>query len=87
MAGSASATAVIRAVNRRPEPVVFVLWGGYAQKKAPLVDTSRHVIVQSAHPSPLSARTGFFGSQPFSKINAALRSTGAPEIHWQLPDL
>jgi uracil-DNA glycosylase len=78
--------AVIRAVNRRTEPVVFVLWGGYAQKKAPLVDTSRHVIVQSAHPSPLSARNGFFGSKPFSKINAALRSAGAPAINWQLPD-
>jgi uracil-DNA glycosylase len=51
------------------------------------VDTSRHVIVQSAHPSPLSARNGFFGSQPFSKINAALRSAGTPEIKWQLPDL
>jgi uracil-DNA glycosylase len=79
--------AVIRAVNSRPEPVVFVLWGGYAQKKVPLVDTARHVIVQSAHPSPLSARNGFFGSKPFSKINTALRATDKPVIDWQLPNL
>src|SRR5258706_12246871 len=79
--------AVIRAVNSRPEPVVFVLWGGYAQKKVPLVDTARHVIVQSAHPSPLSARNGFFGSKPFSKINTALRATGKPVIDWQLPNM
>ncbi|HLY31084.1 MAG TPA: uracil-DNA glycosylase family protein, partial [Ktedonobacterales bacterium] len=68
-------------------PVVFVLWGGYAQKKASLIDTSRHVIIQSAHPSPLSARNGFFGSKPFSKINAALRAANEPEIDWQIPDL
>jgi uracil-DNA glycosylase len=79
--------AVIRAVNSRPDPVVFVLWGGYAQKKVPLVDTARHVIVQSAHPSPLSARNGFFGSKPFSKINTALRATGKPVIDWQLPNM
>jgi uracil-DNA glycosylase len=79
--------AVIRTVNSRPEPVVFVLWGGYAQKKVPLVDTARHSIVQSAHPSPLSARNGFFGSKPFSKINAALQAAGKPAIDWQLPNL
>ncbi len=79
--------AVIRTVNAKPTPVVFVLWGGYAQKKASLVDTSRHTIIQSAHPSPLSARNGFFGSKPFSKINAALRAAGEPEIDWQIPDL
>ena len=79
--------AVIRAVNAKIDPVVFVLWGGYAQKKLPLIDTSRHVVVQSVHPSPLSARNGFFGSQPFSQINAALRTFGTPEIDWQIPDL
>jgi uracil-DNA glycosylase len=79
--------AVIRAVNAREDPVVFVLWGGYAQKKRALIDTSRHTIIQSAHPSPLSANNGFFGSRPFSAINAALRATGKPEIEWQLPDL
>ncbi|HEU5369010.1 MAG TPA: uracil-DNA glycosylase [Ktedonobacterales bacterium] len=79
--------AVLRKVNEKPDPVVFVLWGAPAQKKLALIDTTRHMIVQSAHPSPLSARNGFFGSKPFSKINAALRSAGKPEIDWQLPDL
>ena len=79
--------AVIRTVSARESPVVFVLWGGYARKKVPLVDASRHTIVESAHPSPLSARNGFFGSRPFSKVNAALAAAGEPEIDWQLPDL
>ena len=79
--------AIIRAVNDKPDRVVFVLWGAYARKKAPLIDTRRHVIIQSAHPSPLSASNGFFGSRPFSKINAALREAGKPEIDWQIPDL
>ena len=79
--------AVIRQVNAKAEPVIFVLWGGYAQKKLPLLDTSRHVVVQSVHPSPLSARNGFFGSRPFSQINAALRASGGTEIDWQIPDL
>ena len=79
--------AVIRTLNAKTEPVVFVFWGGYAQKKVPLIDTSRHTIVQSAHPSPLSARNGFFGSKPYSQINAALRAAGKPEINWQIPNL
>ena len=79
--------AIIRAVNDKPDRVVFVLWGAYARKKAPLIDTSRHIIIQSAHPSPLSASNGFFGSRPFSKINAALRAADKPEIDWQIPDL
>jgi uracil-DNA glycosylase len=79
--------AVLRAVGEKGDPVVFVLWGGYARKKTGLIDTSRHVIIESAHPSPLSARTGFFGSRPFSKINAALRAAGKREIDWQLPDI
>ena len=78
---------VIRHVSARPDPVVFLLWGGYAQKKLPLIDTSRHLVVQSVHPSPLSARNGFFGSKPFSQINTALRGWGKPEIDWQIPDL
>ena len=78
---------VLRAVSAKPEPVVFVLWGGYARKKASLIDTDRHVIIESAHPSPLSARSGFFGSRPFSKINAALRGAGKREVDWQLPDI
>lgn len=79
--------AIIRAVGAQERPVVFVLWGGYAQKKLKLIDTARHAVIQSAHPSPLSARSGFFGSRPFSKINAALRAAGRPEIDWQLPDI
>jgi uracil-DNA glycosylase len=78
---------VIRVVNAKESPVVFVLWGNYAQKKKALIDEDRHVIIQSAHPSPLSARNGFFGSHPFSKINQELRQMGKPEINWQLPDL
>jgi uracil-DNA glycosylase len=78
--------AVIRAMSAKDEQVVFVLWGGYAQKKIKLIDADRHVVIQSAHPSPLSARSGFFGSRPFSRINAALRAAGAPAIDWQLPD-
>jgi uracil-DNA glycosylase len=78
---------IITRVNQKTTPVVFVLWGGYAQKKASLVDTARHTIIQSAHPSPLSARNGFFGSRPYSKINAALAQAGQPPIQWQIPNL
>jgi uracil-DNA glycosylase len=67
------------------DPVVFVLWGGYAQKKAKLVDASRHTVIASAHPSPLSARNGFFGSRPFSKINEALARAGKRPISFRLP--
>ena len=76
--------AIIRAVNDKPDRVVFVLWGAYARKKQLLINTARHVIIESAHPSPLSAANGFFGSRPFSKINAALREAGKPEIDWQI---
>ena len=79
--------AIIRKVSAKTDPVVFILWGGYAQKKLALIDTSRHTVIQSAHPSPLSARNGFFGSRPFSATNAALKAAGKPEINWQLPDL
>lgn len=79
--------AVISVVNEKRDPVIFILWGGYAQKKMNLIDTTRHTVIQSAHPSPLSARNGFFGSRPFSAINNALRTHGKPEIDWQIPDL
>jgi uracil-DNA glycosylase len=79
--------AALRAVSERGDPAVFLLWGGYAQKKEALIDTSRHTIIKSAHPSPLSARSGFFGSRPFSRINAALEGMGKPPIDWQLPDV
>ena len=76
--------AIIQVASDKPEPVVFVLWGAYAQKKVKLIDERRHAIVASAHPSPLSANNGFFGSRPFSKINAALRAHGKAEIDWCL---
>jgi uracil-DNA glycosylase len=79
--------AIIRKVNEKADPVVFVLWGGYAQKKAKLVDAKRHAVIQSAHPSPLSARSGFFGSKPYSSINSALCAAGKPQIKWELEDL
>ncbi len=77
--------AVIQYVNAKPTPVVFVLWGAYAQKKATRIDASRHTILQAAHPSPLSANKGFLGSRCFSQINAALRRHGQPEIDWTIP--
>lgn len=76
--------AVISKVNQKQEPVIFVLWGGYAKKKLKLIDTNRHTVIQSAHPSPLSARNGFFGSKPFSKINSTLAQAGKTEINYQL---
>lgn len=76
--------AVIKAVSAKETPVVFVLWGGHAQKKSPLIDATRHTVISSAHPSPLSAKAGFFGSKPFSKINAALQEKGQTPIEWQL---
>jgi uracil-DNA glycosylase len=78
--------AVISAVNDKPERVVFVLWGAYARRKKALVDRSRHVVIESAHPSPLSARSGFFGSRPFSRANAALVEAGRSPIDWCIPD-
>lgn len=78
---------IISRVNERDGAVVFILWGAYAQKKIKLINTERHVVIQSAHPSPLSARNGFFGSRPFSATNKALRRMGKPEIDWQIPDL
>ncbi|MEO6215573.1 MAG: uracil-DNA glycosylase [Sphingomonas sp.] len=83
--------AVIRLVNARPEPVVFILWGSYAQKKAAFVDSvdkgGRHLVLKAPHPSPLSAHAGFFGSRPFSKANAFLREHGQKPIDWALPAL
>jgi uracil-DNA glycosylase len=77
---------LIRAVNDKPETVVFILWGAYARKKKTLIDTTRHVVIESAHPSPLSAHNGFFGSKPFSRTNAALVAAGRAPIDWRLPD-
>ena len=78
--------AVLAACAGLPQPVAFVLWGGQAQKKAPLLEGSAapRLILQSAHPSPLSSYRGFFGSRPFSQINAFLRENGEAEIDWQI---
>lgn len=78
--------AVIRAVNEQPHPVVFILWGAYAQRKAAFVDTSKHLVLKAPHPSPLSAHNGFFGSKPFSTTNAFLVKHGFEPIDWKLPD-
>lgn len=77
---------IIRAVNAKEEPVVFLLWGGYARKKAKLIDTSKHGLVEGAHPSPLSVKK-FMGSKPFSAVNEKLRGFGREEIDWQIPPL
>ena len=78
--------AIIRLVNERRDPVVFMLWGSYAQKKAAFVDASRHLVLKAPHPSPLSAHNGFFGCHHFSKANAFLESKGLPPIDWALPE-
>jgi uracil-DNA glycosylase len=75
---------VIRTVSAKEHPVVFILWGSYARKKKALIDTSRHTVIESAHPSPLSAHNGFFGSRPFSRANAALVDAGLPPVEWCL---
>ena len=78
--------AAVRAVAALPQPVAFVLWGGHAQKKAALAADSPYprLVLQAPHPSPLSAYRGFFGSRPFSKINAFLESAGSRAIDWRL---
>lgn len=83
--------AIIRVINARGDPVVFALWGRdaikKAREKAGLIDRQRHGIVIAPHPSPASARVGFLGSRPFSRINAALRRSGKPEIDWRIPNM
>lgn len=73
---------ILRVINEKKNNVVFILWGSPAQKKTQLIDESRHLILMSPHPSPLSSYRGFFGSKPFSKTNAYLKSHGLPEIEW-----
>ena len=75
---------VIRTVGAKDDHVVFILWGSSARKKKQLLDTSRHTVIESPHPSPLSAHRGFFGSRPFSTANAALEAHGQPPIDWSL---
>lgn len=71
---------IISELSRREEPVIFVLWGNNAKSKEALIDTSRHYVIKSVHPSPLSASRGFFGSRPYSKVNNILKSIGSDEI-------
>lgn len=73
---------VIRKLSEREAPIVFILWGRPAQEKKKLIDTERHAVIESTHPSPLSANRGFFGSRPFSRANAFLREWGELEIDW-----
>ncbi|MDZ4136500.1 MAG: uracil-DNA glycosylase family protein, partial [Paracoccaceae bacterium] len=77
--------AVIAHVNALKHPVVFLLWGSHAQKKAAFVDASRHLVLKAPHPSPLSAHTGFLGCRHFSQANAFLEKNGLAPIDWRLP--
>ena len=75
---------VIKLVNEKDEPVVFILWGRYARSKKKLITNPKHFVIESAHPSPLSAYNGFFGSRPFSKTNKYLESCGIKPINWEI---
>ncbi len=75
---------VLEAVDAQPRTVVFILWGASARRKRALIDTSRHVVIESPHPSPLSAHRGFFGSRPFSRANEALVAAGRAPVDWRL---
>lgn len=79
--------AVIEKLNEREKPVVFILWGSHAQKKGAFIDRNKHLVLESVHPSPLSAHRGFFGSRPFSKANAFLASQGMEPIDWTLSNI
>ena len=75
---------IIQIINQHCQNVVFILWGAYAQKKGVSIDTNRHMIIKSAHPSPLSAYRGFWASKPFSRTNNYLKSVGKKEIDWRV---
>lgn len=76
---------IISMLSQRDVPLVFILWGNFAQSKRPLIDESRHLVLCAPHPSPLSASRGFFGSRPFSQTNEFLSAHGIPPINWELP--
>ena len=78
---------VIEVLNQKEHPVVYLLWGSAAQSKEALIDKSKHFIIKSPHPSPLSAHRGFFGSKPFSKTNQILQELGLGEIDWRIENL
>lgn len=75
--------AIIIELNKQAQPIAFILWGAYAQKKGAIIDSKRHFVLRSPHPSPLSAYRGFFGSKPFSQVNQFLKQQGQCEINWQ----
>ena len=77
--------AMISALNEKADPVVFLLWGTHARKKKSLISQPHHVVIEGVHPSPLSAYRGFFGSKPFSGVNAALEQVGHRPIDWAIP--
>jgi uracil-DNA glycosylase len=77
---------VIRVVDAKSDPVVFILWGNSARRKKELIDTTRHAVIESPHPSPFSANNGFFGSKPFSRANAELVARGREPVNWDLRD-
>lgn len=79
--------AIIQAVNTQDRPIVFILWGRNAQNKKKMLNNPKHLIIESAHPSPLSAYNGFFGSRPFSRTNDFLQEHGVEPIDWQIEDL
>lgn len=78
--------AVIHSLNEREDPVIFILWGNASIAKKALINTDKHIVLTAPHPSPLSARRGFFGSKPFSKTNDALKQLGKEPINWQLTE-
>jgi uracil-DNA glycosylase len=78
---------IIKRLNKKESPLVFLLWGNKARAKASLVDNPNHLILASAHPSPLSAHRGFFGCKHFSKANSFLKERGLGQINWQIPNL
>ena len=75
---------VIKKINKREKPVVFILWGSYARAKKALITNKNHYVIESAHPSPFSARNGFFGSRPFSQTNEFLKKNKIKEIDWRI---
>lgn len=75
---------IIKIINKKETPVVFILWGSYAKKKKELITNPKHLIIESAHPSPFSARNGFFGSKPFSRTNEFLKKNNIKEIDWRI---
>ncbi len=75
---------IIKVLNEKESPIVFILWGNYAKSKKKLINTTKHLVIESSHPSPFSANYGFFGSKPFSKTNKFLKKNNLQEINWEI---